>query len=122
MSARGRGRKNHRTKRSLADKIDLPVHSLTDVEAQIESTRADKEKCLVYLANELKLALAKPGNDVKVLRLLKGVEERHAEALVLAARIRQAQATGLAGSSSRGPEDWDHLMATKRVSEERETA
>ena len=123
MAARGRGRKQkRRTKLSPGDKIDLPEIPLSELEATIESTREQKAKCLRYLDVELSLALATVGNDVKVLRLLKGIEDRQAEALVLAARLRQAELAGLAGPSSDQPQDFASLLAAKRPKEERSTA
>ena len=85
MSARGRGRKNHRTKRSPDVKIGLPISSLEELELEISSTQEYRKRCIEYLESELVLALGAPGNDVIVLRLLKGIDERHSAALVLAA-------------------------------------
>jgi hypothetical protein len=97
----------------------LPTLDLSELEAEIEQTRAYKKKCLDYLETELQLALASVGNDVKVLRLLKGIEERYAEARLLASRLRREASSGLAGAASSGPQNFDNLMAAKRTPKER---
>ena len=122
MSARGRGRKNHRTRRSPGAPKPVLESTLEELEVEIASTREFRKRCIAYLEAELETALSEGGNDVKVLRLLKGIDERYEAALLMAARVRLSEASGLADSASDRPHDFESLLAAKRSEKERATA